>query len=428
MNSKPVTIPAEDIKKAQSIASLFDLPYPVKAFDFERKGNINQKTYLIEAGLPGNCTEYILQLLNPVIFTQPRVVMNSMISCIQAQQKALKKGVLRSDEEWEPIGLVPTKDGKPYLEVMDEGSLRCWRMMTRIRDTKVYRSLGEISDPDARLRLAEEAGRGLALFRILTADMDASQLSCPLPGYRDTFLYYDQLASVLEGSRTLGEAAAYLPADAVVRQSTALQFLVHISPEEYRRRREDPQLERFMALALEQKPFALTLVQGLKNGDLKKVVIHGDTKLENFLFNASTGNVRALVDLDTIMPHTWLSDWGDMVRSLVNVAGERERDLERIEIDMEVFKAVARGFMRSARHLALQEVGLMAEAAQILALELGVRFLADYLRGDSYFKLKPADPRDLNKTRALVQFCVFEKLRKNAGSLKRCLEELYRAS
>ena len=407
---------------------MFDLPGPLEAFNFERKGNINQKTYLIKARPRGNCTEYILQLLNPVIFTHPRVVMNAMVSCIQAQQRALDKGVLRGDEEWESIGLVQTRKGKPYLEVLDAGSLRCWRMMPRIRNASAYRSLGEIPDPHARLRIAEEAGRGLALFQILTADMDPSKLNCPLPGYRDTFLYYDQFASVLEGNRTLAEAASHLPMDAVVRRSTELQFLVHLKPEEYRCRREDSQLVRFIALALEQKSFALTLVQGLKNGDLKTVVIHGDTKLDNFLFNASTGNVMALVDLDTIMPHTWLSDWGVMVRSLVNVAGERERDLERIEIDLEVFKAVARGFLKSARHLALQEVGLMVEAAQIMALELAVRFLADYLRGDIYFKLGPADARDLNKIRALVQFCVFEKLTKNAGSLKRYLEELYRAS
>jgi hypothetical protein len=424
MKNKPNSRSADGLKEAQSIAALFDLPGPLRAFDFERKGNINQKTYLIKSGSSGECTEYILQLLNPGIFTQPRIVMNAMISCIRAQQKAMKEGALRSDEEWEPIQLVPTKDGKPYLEVMDEGVLCCWRMMARIRNTNAYRSLGEIPDPDERLRIAEEAGRGLALFDVLTMGMDASRLNCPLPGYRDTFLYYDQLTSVLEGNRTLREAASHLPMDAVVRQSTEPQFLVHIPPEEYRRRREDPQLARSIALALEQKDFALTLVQGLKNGDLKRAVIHGDTKLDNFLFSASTGNVRALVDLDTIMPHTWLADWGDMVRSLVNVAGERERDPERIEIDLEVFKAVARGFLRSARHFALQKVGLMVDAVQIMALELGVRFLADYLRGDSYFKLGPADPGDLNKIRALVQFCVFEKLRKNAGSLKRYLEEL----
>jgi N-acetylhexosamine 1-kinase len=415
----PVTL-----EKARSIASLFELPGRFEIFDFARKGNINQDTYLIKAGLPGNCAEYILQLLNPRIFRQPRAVMNSMIACIQAQNKALSEGALRSGEEWETIQLVPTKAGNAYLEEEVEEGIRCWRMMVRIHNTYVYKSLSEIPDPNARSHVAEEAGRGLALFGILTAGMDAARVTSSLPGYRDTSLYYDQLASVLEGNRTLRCASSHLPSDPEARQGTERHYLVHLSPQEYRRRMDDAPLGRCIAQALDQKPLALTLVRGLKTGELKKAVIHGDTKLDNFLFSSSTGKVRAMVDLDTIMPHTWLTDWGDMVRSLVNAAGEREKDLEKIAVDLGVFKAIARGFLDSARNIALQEIELMADAAQIMALELGVRFLADYLRGDSYFRLSDSDPRDLNKTRALVQFCVFENLRKQAASMKLYIREI----
>jgi Ser/Thr protein kinase RdoA (MazF antagonist) len=160
----------------------------------------------------------------------------------------------------------------------------------------------------------------------------------------------------------------------------------------------------------------------LQDGSLKKTIIHGDTKLDNFLFSTVTGKVKALVDMDTIMPHTWLSDWGDMVRSLVNIAGER--DAEKNEVDIEAFKAMARGFLGSARHIPWNETALMTDAPLIMALELGVRFLADYLRGDTYFQLGPADPPDLNKTRAIVQFRLFENLRSNAESLRRFINEV----
>ena len=166
------------------------------------------------------------------------------------------------------------------------------------------------------------------------------------------------------------------------------------------------------------------LVEKLACGELQKAVIHGDTKLENFLFSSSSGRVKSIIDLDTVMPHTWLTDWGDMVRSLVNTAGETESDPERIEIDPEVFSVAARGFLGSARYIDPQEIELMADAPQIMALELGVRFLADYLRGDSYFKLRVGDPEDLNKTRALVQFRVFEGLRRAAASARVNIEEL----
>jgi hypothetical protein len=124
------------------------------------------------------------------------------------------------------------------------------------------------------------------------------------------------------------------------------------------------------------------------------------------------------------MPHTWLSDWGDMARSLANAAGEKESDIQKIDVDLEVFKAMARGFLSSAHGVNADEVRLMTEAAQIMSLELGVRFLADYIRGDSYFKLRPSDPRDLNKTRALVQFAIFEKFRAKADTTKKYIQDL----
>jgi hypothetical protein len=409
-------------EEARHIASMFDLSGQIEISDFAAKGNINQQTYLIAAGPLDHRAEYLLQLLNPSVFTQPRAVMDAMISCIKAQQEAVAEGLVR-DEEWETFRLVPTKEGMAFCEIDDGAGLRCWRMMTRIRPAIAYKSLREISDPRMCLRLAEETGRGLALFGALTSRMDPSQVHCPLPGYRDTDLYYAQFHSVLDGNRTLQEAAVHLPADETVRQSTERHFLVQTDPEEYRRRRNDPQLGAFIDLALEQKPFALTLSRGIESGAIKRVIVHGDTKLENFLFNPATGKVKALIDLDTIMPHTWLSDWGDMLRSLVNSAGERERDLDKIDVDVDILSAVTRGFLRSASHIPLPEIERMADAPQIMALELGVRFFTDYLRGDSYFMLGPGDPPDLNKTRALVQFRIFEKLRKNSDLLKRCIEE-----
>jgi hypothetical protein len=418
------TVIQSNINTARCIASSFDLDGPMEVHDFAEKGNINRQTYLIVCRPHAERKEYILQLLNPDVFTQPRRVMDAMVACIEAQQKALSAGLLKKDQEWESIRLIPTREGNPYLEILHEEGLQCWRMMVRIPNVRTYRSLSEIPDPQARLRVAEEAGRGVALFRILTAGMDAARIATPLPGYRDAELYYDQFLSVLGGNRTSAEAADLLPLDPIVRESTQRHFIVRGPMEQYRRRLEDPQLAPFIALALKQKPLALTLVDQLAAGNLQRVVIHGDTKLDNFLFSSSTGKVRSLIDLDTIMPHTWLTDWGDMVRSLVNVAGEREANLERVEVDLEVFKAAARGFLGSARCIDLSEIQLMTDAPQVMALELGVRFISDYLRGDSYFKLSPGDPQDLNRTRALVQFRVLEKLREHADSAKHYIEEL----
>ncbi len=409
---------------ASRVASRFQLPAPLEAFDFPDKGNINQHTYLIVAGRSGHHMEYLLQRINQQVFTRPRSVMNAMVACIEAQRSRIAQGVLRSGEEWETITLIPTKTGEHYLEINDRRGYGCWRLMVKIPDTCAFKSLGQITDVSRRMRIAEEAGSGLALYGALTSGMDTSHLESPLPGYRDTRLYHNQLLSVLQGNRSIEEAERFLPADPVIRQSTEQHFLVHIPEDEYRHRLADRQVQRFVALAREQEELAMTLLRGMKSGRIRTLAIHGDTKLDNFLFSAVTGRVKALVDLDTIMPHTWLADWGDMIRSLVNVAGEKETDLKKVQVDMDIFRAVARGFLRSARDILPEEAELMVDAVRIIALELGVRFLSDHIRGDSYFKLGPADPPDLNRTRAMVQLTLFERLTEDAQELKRCVDML----
>ena len=173
-----------------------------------------------------------------------------------------------------------------------------------------------------------------------------------------------------------------------------------------------------------EEPFGVTLIDVMRTRRLRRLAIHGYTKLDNFLFSTRTGRVKALVDLDTIMPHSWLADWGDMVRSLVNVAGEKERDLSRVGVDMDVFRAVARGFLSTAREVTPAEIDLMAAAPQIIALELGLRFLTDHLRGNSYFKLGPADPADLNRVRAMAQLTLFRRLRERADEAGAFIEAL----
>jgi hypothetical protein len=396
---------------ANRIAARFALPGPIEAHDFPEKGNINRHTYLVECFEPGGPRQYLLQQINQQVFTRPRAVMAAMLACIEAQRANLGRGLLAAGEPWEPITLIPTREQAPFLEVQDRRGSGCWRLMVRIAGTSTFKSLGAIPDPARRLMTAEQAGAGLAIFGALTGGVDVSRLGAPLPGYRDTQLYYDQLVSVLAGHRTLEAAAPHLPADEEVRQATQQHFLVHVPPDEYRRRALHPRVRPFLDLLRDNSARALLLARELASGGIRRTVIHGDTKLENFLFDARTGRVKALIDLDTIMGHTWLSDFGDMVRSLCNVAGEREADPEKIQVDMDVYRAVATGFLRAARNVTARELDLLVDSVEVIALELGMRFLTDYLRGDSYFKLGPADPPELNMIRGLCQLTLAQRLR-----------------
>jgi Ser/Thr protein kinase RdoA (MazF antagonist) len=411
---------------ANRIAARFALPGPVEAYDFPERGNINRHTYAIEALTPEGPRSYLLQQINQQVFTKPRAVMAAMVACIEAQRANLARGRLGPDEPWEPVTLVPTREGSPFLEVHDRRGPACWRLMVRIAGAVTYKSLGAIADPKQRLFIAEQAGSGLAIFGTLSAGVDVERLGAPLPGYRDTRLYHAQLLSVLAGHRTLEQATPYLPADPEVRQSTQQHFLVHLPYDEAARRRELPEVRPFLEYLQAHADAALLLARELGTGGIRRTPIHGDTKLENFLFDARTGRVKALVDLDTIMAQTWLSDFGDMVRSLCNVAGEREADPARIQVDMDVYRAVAAGFLRSARNVTARELDLLVDSVEVIALELGMRFLTDYLRGDSYFKLGPADPPDLNKIRGLAQLTLAQRLRARGDEARACVASLRR--
>ena len=412
------------LAQASRLSSRFRVARPVEVHDFPEKGNINQHTYVVSAGTPPR--EYLLQRINERVFTRPPTVMRSMIASIEAQRASMAAGRLPPGDEWEAITLLDTTDGQPYLQVDNHRGGSCWRLMVKIPETRTYKSLSEIADPGERLRVAAEAGRGLALYGDFTCRMRTEDLENPLPGYRNTRLYYDQLRSVLAGHRTFDQAGALIPPDPALRHSAGEHFLVHLEDAEYRRRVDDPVCRPLIDLVRAEEAFAISLLEGMDAGRIRRVAIHGDTKLDNFLFSTRTGRVKALVDLDTIMPHTWLADWGDMVRSLVNVAGEKERDLSRVQVDMDIYRAVARGFLSAAREVTAAEVDRMVDAVQIIALELGLRFLTDYLRGDSYFKVGPADPPDLNRVRAMAQLSLFRRLRERADEARRFIDDLRR--
>ncbi len=409
---------------AFQVATRFMLSSTPEVHNFREKGNINLHTYLTLAKINGHTEEFLLQRVNPRVFLQPRRVMDAMIASSQTQRSYLEQHPLPDNERWETIELVQTREGAPYLELIDGHGTSYWRLMRKIPHVLTYKSLSELPELDQRLQLAHEAGRGLAMYSDFTSQMDTTDLQPSLPGYRDTRLYLTQLDSVLQGNRTIEEATPLLPVDPMLRHSTEQLFLVHISETDYKARRSDRQLAPYLQLVQEHRTFALSLQEALKEGRIRTVAIHGDTKLDNFLFDIETRRVRALIDLDTIMPHTWLADWGDMIRSLVNVAGEKETDLSKVDVDMAVFEAVATGFLQTAREVTPAEVRMMVDAPQIIAYELGTRFLTDYLRGDNYFRLAPGDPPDLNKVRAMVQLTLFQRMRDRQDMMQQVINRL----
>ena len=385
------------------IVTQFQVSDQVEVLPFPGKGNINLHTYEIKVeGL-----SYLLQKVNSSVFAFPYRVMNGMCQSIQAQRESLR---VSSVENWEPIELVPTKEGKDFLDLTDEHGWSVWRLMVKIPDSCSFKSLSELPDRDKQLELAEEIGKGLAIYSDLTSSIDASTFEGSLPGYRDTALYFAQFHSILAGNRSMGDALALMPEDPVLKTSAGPHFVVSCPDEVYESRLNDPDVKRCIELIKSRERFAMQLWEAMRVGLIRNTLIHGDTKIENFLFDTNSLTVKSLVDLDTIMSFTWLADYGDMLRSMVNITGEKESNPDNIQVDKEVFKSVTKGFLKTSNQVTLAEIELMFASIQIITLELGVRFLTDYIKGDTYFMLGEGDPEDLNKIRGIAQITLFERL------------------
>ncbi|MGI8923247.1 MAG: phosphotransferase [Fimbriimonadales bacterium] len=395
------------VNEASRVAACFKIDQPIEVCDFAGKGNINLDTFLVAAG--SERRNYLLQRVNTEVFPMADRVMAGMMASITAQRQSLLSGVINAEIGWKALELVPTHEGTFYHETMNGAPKATWRLIQFIEDTVSYKSLSEV--PEAhRLGIAKEVGRGLAIYSDLTASIDPEAVPVSLPGYRNTRLYYSLFKAALDGHRRHESIAGLLPKCPETRASCERHFLCALSEEERIVRKQEPDVQWMIDLALEHEPLALSLQDAVETGEIRRTVIHGDTKIENFLFDNAFGKVISLVDLDTVMPLTWLADWGDMVRSLSNVAGEKETDCSKVQVDSDVYRAVTVGFLSTASTPTEAEIRRMPTAVQVIAMELGVRFLADYLRGDTYFGLGPNDPHDLNKIRAMVQLTLFKKL------------------
>ena len=153
------------------------------------------------------------------------------------------------------------------------------------------------------------------------------------------------------------------------------------------------------------------LVDALEQGEIPLRVTHNDTKLNNVLLDSKTGRGVCVIDLDTVMPGLTAYDFGDAIRTGANTAEEDERDLSRVQFSLPMFEAFTRGFLKEAgQTLTAREIELLPMGAKLMTLECGMRFLADHLNGDKYFRVHREGH---NLDRARTQFELVRHMEEN---------------
>jgi Phosphotransferase enzyme family len=182
---------------------------------------------------------------------------------------------------------------------------------------------------------------------------------------------------------------------------------------------------RRAALAKPEIDFALarcSMPSVLLNANLPERVTHNDTKFSNVMLDDDTGEGVCVIDLDTVMPGLVLYDFGDMVRTTTSPAREDEQDLSKVAMQLPMFEALLRGYLAAARDfLTKEERRYLAFSGKLITFEMGIRFLTDYLAGDTYYKVQ-REGHNLDRCR--TQFKLVESIEQQEENMQRLVESM----
>jgi aminoglycoside phosphotransferase (APT) family kinase protein len=375
----PPTQPASEAR-LREVAEAFEIPGRWIGSRPYGSGWINE-TLLVDFERDGRRTRWIQQRINTSVFRDPAAVMDNVARVTLHQQRALvRRGAV--DAARRALRLVPARAGSAHF-VDADGSW--WRTFHFIEGAS---SRDAIAAPAEAGAAAEAFGRFLADL----ADLPEPRLAETIPGFHDARARFEQL-----------RAAAV--ADTHGRRSGC---------------------EREIDLVLEHEPLVARLEELIAAGALPDRASHNDTKINNVLIDDATGEGVCVIDLDTVMPGSALYDFGDLARRAATRAAEDETDLARVRVDPALFEALVRGWLRGAgRVLAPAEREELRFAAELMTLVIGMRFLADHLAGDAYFRIKrPGQNLDLART----QLALLADFERQAGVLRAIVESMNAAA
>ncbi len=316
---------------------------------------------------------YVMQRINNTIFKDVDLLQHN-IDCVTAHiRRKLKEAGAEDIERRSLQFLAVPETGKSYLR---DGETY-WRMMDFIPDSVTRDTL----DADS----ARITGEAFGEFEAMLADIP-DELGETIPGFHDMELRLEQFKEAIAADRA--------------GRAEGVRELI------------DELLSREEAMTEAERMH--------RRGELPKRICHCDTKLNNILFDRD-GNVLCVIDLDTVMPSFVFSDFGDFLRTAANTGAEDAPDLDSVEFDMDIFRAFAEGYLKTATFLTPTEKRMLPYAALLFPYMQAVRFLTDYLNGDTYYKT--AYP-DHNLVRARAQFKLLRSAENKRAGMERYINSL----
>ena len=320
----------------------------------------------------GSAPDYVLQHINTAIFPDVEMLMGNIVAVTgHIRKKYEADGV--ADIDRRVLSFVPANDGKYYYE--HDGKF--WRVMVFIPDT--------VSQTAVTPETSRIVGETFGHFQAMLADIPV-QLGETIKDFHNMEFRLQQLREAVVENKA-GRLAE-------------VQWLV----DELEKRAEEMcKGERLH-----------------REGVLPKRICHCDTKVDNILFDKD-GNVLCVIDLDTVMPNFIFSDFGDFLRSAANTGAEDDKDLDNVNFNMDIFRAFAEGYVKSAKcFLTPVEIENLPYAACLFPYMQTVRFLADYINGDTYYKTQYAEH---NLVRSKAQFKLLQSAEAALPAMKAFIAE-----
>lgn len=353
------------------IAGKFQLDGKIDEVTQLGEGFIND-TFIIKT--EGDSPSYILQRKNKNVFSPiPAMMENIQKVCKHIKAKVEKAG---GDPMREAMTVIPAHDGKLYYHDKDD---EYWAVSLFIDDTIAY-------DTAETPELAYAGGKGVGKFQSQVADLK-EPLTDILPGFHNIRIRFEQWDDVLQR-------------DPVGRKAKVQEEIDWIDS-----RREE----------------MLNFWNLVEDGTIPTRVSHNDTKINNILFDKN-GEVLCVIDLDTVLNSTVLNDFGDAIRFYTNTGKEDDENLDNVTMDMEIFRAFAKGYLEeAASFLTEKELEYLAFSAKYITYEQVLRFLMDYIDGDNYYKTKSED-HNLVRTRA--QYKLLTDMEEKFNAMNDAVKEL----
>ncbi len=357
----------------RDMAGVFDLGDGIRDVRAHGQGLIND-TFLV---ITDSGRNVILQRINRHVFPEPaRIMANLRVLAEHVRKRQAGEGCAR---ELRLPGIIPARDGKDFA-IDPQGGF--WRAMHFLDNTITLTAITGKAQ-------AEETGFALGRFHALTHDIDPARMHETLPGFHNAPAYF----------------ARFLRASARPRAPAASRDLLYC-----------------LDFVETRRGLTRVLETARREGRLRTRVIHGDTKLNNFLFDADTGRAISLIDLDTVQPGLIHYDIGDCLRSCANPAGECPGDPASARLDLDIGEAILdRYFAETRGFLTRGDRDYIYDAIHLIPFELGLRFFTDHLEGDHYFK---TDRPGQNLHRAMTQFALTLSVEKHEGKIRSLIGKL----